>query len=45
MKLYEINEEILNCVDEETGEITDFERFNNLQIERDEKNRKYCFVV
>lgn len=37
MKLYEINEEILNCVDEETGEITDFERFNNLQIERDEK--------
>lgn len=37
MKLYEIDAEILACVDAETGEIIDEERFAALQMERDEK--------
>lgn len=37
MSLYTINQEILNCVDLETGEITDFDKFEALQIERNEK--------
>lgn len=35
--LYTINQEILNCVDLETGEITDFDKFEALQMERNEK--------
>lgn len=35
--LYEINEEILNCVDMETGEIIDIERLEALQLSFDEK--------
>lgn len=35
--LYDINQEILSCVDAETGELIDFERFENLQIERNQK--------
>lgn len=35
--LYEINEEILNCVDMETGEIIDAERLSQLQIAFDDK--------
>lgn len=34
MTLYEIDEKILNCIDEETGEILDFEALNALEIER-----------
>lgn len=37
MKLYEINEQILNCIDTETGEIIDIEKLNELQIAKDEK--------
>ena len=37
MKLYEINEQILNCVDAETGEVIDPEKLNELQIAKDEK--------
>lgn len=37
MKLYEIDSAILDCVDEETGEIFDIERFDALSIERDAK--------
>lgn len=37
MKLYEINEELLNLTDLETGEITDWEQFEALQMARDEK--------
>lgn len=37
MKLYEIDEEILACVDSESGEILDVERFAALQMERDTK--------
>lgn len=35
--LYEIDEEILNCVDMETGEIIDIERLGQLQLARDDK--------
>lgn len=35
--LYEIDRRILALVDEETGEITDFEQLDKLQLERDEK--------
>ncbi len=37
MNLYEINEAIMNCIDEETGEVVDVEALNSLSIERDEK--------
>lgn len=35
--LYEIDQRILALVDEETGEITDFEQLDKLQLERDAK--------
>ena len=35
--LYEINEAIKNTIDLDTGEIVDFEAFENLQMERNEK--------
>lgn len=35
--LYEINEQLLNCIDTETGEILDIEQFDSLQLERNEK--------
>ena len=37
MKLYEINEQILNCIDTETGEIIDIDKLNELQMAKDEK--------
>lgn len=37
MKLYEINEQILSCIDSETGELIDPEKLNELQLEKDEK--------
>lgn len=37
MTLYEIDRQILECLDLETGEITDAERLDALQIERDIK--------
>ena len=37
MKLYEINEQIMACIDSETGEVIDPEQLNNLQIAKDEK--------
>lgn len=35
--LYEINKELLNCIDTETGEIIDTDKFDQLQLERNEK--------
>lgn len=35
--LYEINEAIMNTIDLETGEIVDFDKFEALQMERNEK--------
>ena len=37
MKLYEINNAILNCIDMETGEIIDTEQLDKLQMERETK--------
>ena len=35
--LYDINAQLLECVDMETGEIIDTDRFDELQLEHDEK--------
>ena len=37
MTLYEIDNEIMNCIDEETGEIIDLERLEALEMERGRK--------
>lgn len=37
MKLYEINNAMLNCIDSETGEVIDINRLNELQIAKEEK--------
>ncbi|MEG2081362.1 MAG: siphovirus Gp157 family protein [Oscillospiraceae bacterium] len=37
MTIYDIEKEIYNLVDEETGEIKDFEALENLQLKREEK--------
>ena len=37
MKLYEIDNAILECIDMETGEVIDTERLDALQMERDAK--------
>ena len=37
MKLYEIDQAIMDCIDMETGEIINEELLNDLQMERDEK--------
>ena len=37
MKLFEINEAILDCLNLDTGEITDIEKFENLKMERQDK--------
>ena len=37
MKLYEIDNAILECIDFETGEIIDVDKLNKLQIEREAK--------
>lgn len=44
MKLYEINQEIMDCIDTETGEIIDEEKLHELQIDRHEKLRNIAFV-
>lgn len=35
--LYEIEQEILSCIDEESGEVIDFEKLDALALERDRK--------
>ena len=37
MKLYEIDNEIMNCIDMETGEVIDIDKLNELKLERDAK--------
>lgn len=37
MNLYQINEEIMSCIDLETGEILDVDKLSELKIARDEK--------
>ena len=45
MKLYEIKAEIEACIDEETGEILDYEKLDGLQIERDKKIENIVFAI
>ena len=45
MKLYEINQEILDCIDMETGEILEPEKLESLQMDRHEKLRNIAFVA
>ena len=37
MNLYEVDKEIMNCIDTETGEVLDSERLNALMLEREKK--------
>ena len=45
MNLYEIDAEILNCVDVETGEIFDIDRFEELSMTRDAKIENICLWI
>ena len=45
MKLYEIDEAIMACVDAETGEIVDAEKLEALLIEKEEKKLKYLETI
>lgn len=45
MKLYEIDAEIMNLIDDETGEILDVERFDELSGERDAKVEGICLWI
>ena len=37
MTIYEIEAEIMDCIDQETGEVIDLDRLNALEMERDKK--------
>lgn len=37
MTIFDIDQEILSCIDQETGEVIDIERLNSLQMERNSK--------
>ena len=43
--LFEINQEILDCIDMETGEIIAPEKLENLQMDRHDKLRNIAFVA
>lgn len=45
MKLYEINQEILECIDMETGEIIAPEKLESLRMSKREKLRNIAFVA
>lgn len=45
MNLYEIDSAITACVDEETGEIIDFEKLSELLMERDMKIEKVALWI
>lgn len=45
MNLHEIDAEILGCVDKETGEIFDIERFEELAMERNKKVENICLWI
>lgn len=45
MNLYEIDAEILNCVDVETGEIFDVDRFEELNLTREAKIENICLWI
>lgn len=37
MTIYDIEQEIMECIDQETGEVIDLDRLNALEMERDRK--------
>lgn len=45
MKLYEIDAEIMGLIDDETGEIVDTERFDELSADRDAKVENICLWI
>ena len=45
MNLYEIDAAILDCVDVETGEIFDIDKFEELQLTRDAKVENICLWI
>ena len=45
MNLYEIDNAILDCVDVETGEIFDIEKFEELALTRDAKIENICLWI
>lgn len=45
MKLYEIDAEIMGLIDDETGEILDVDRFDELSGERDAKVESICLWI
>ena len=45
MNLYEIENRILECVDEETGELFDVDRFEELNLERNTKIESICLWI
>lgn len=45
MKLYDINQEIIDCIDMETGEIIAPEKLEALQMDKHEKLRNIAFVA
>ena len=45
MKLYELDQAIMDLVDNETGEITNIEMFDSLQMERDEKIESIALYI
>lgn len=45
MKLYEINQEILDCIDMETGEIIAPEKLEALKMDKRDKLRNIAFVA
>lgn len=45
MKLYEIDEAIMACVDTETGEIIDSDKLEALQLDRENKIENICLWI
>lgn len=45
MKLYEIDEALVECFDPETGEIVDLDAYENLQGERDKKIEGIACII
>lgn len=43
MRMFEFNQAIEDCIDQETGEILDPEKLASLKIERHQKRRAYGF--
>ena len=45
MTLYEIDAGIAECIDEETGEILDYEKLDGLQMEREKKIENIVWLI